>query len=90
LQSATVYDPVTAGNGGPVLNAGGPNNGGDGQIAGQSTGPNQTSGPTTPLASVLPRYNAEATQALGSLDLPPAEKALVQGYFQGLAADNGG
>jgi hypothetical protein len=39
---------------------------------------------------VLPRYSAEATQALGSLDLPPAERTLVQGYFQGLAADNGG
>jgi hypothetical protein len=85
-----VYDPLTSGSGGPVLNARGPNNGGAGQIVGQSSGPNLTSGPATPLANVLPRYNAEATQALGSLDLPPAEKALVQGYFQGLAADNGG
>jgi hypothetical protein len=79
-----VYSPVTSGQG-QILNAAGPVNSGPSQVTGSGTGPNVATGPATPLASVLPQYQAQATQALDTLNLPPSQRSLVESYFQGLA-----
>jgi hypothetical protein len=88
LQQASVYDPVTSG-AGPTLNGAGPQNGGPSRVTGSASGPNLATGPATPLSSVLPKYQAQATQALDTLNLPPSQRALVESYFQGLANGNG-
>jgi hypothetical protein len=83
LQQASVYSPVTSG-AGPVLNAAGPQNSGPSQVSGSSTGPNIVTNPVQPLSNVLPQYQAQATQALATLNLPPSQRSLVESYFQGL------
>src|SRR4029453_12473515 len=75
LQTAKVFDPIAAASG-QQLNA-------TGQLGeGPSTNIGKTQGPVTqgqvsvPLASVLGRYESEATRALDGLDLPPSVRSV--------------
>ena len=58
---------------------------GPGQIEGRTSGPNVATGAVTPLAEALPRYAAQATQALDTLAIPPSQRDLVKAYFDQLA-----
>jgi hypothetical protein len=84
LQTATVFDPQAATSNGQQLNAGGPQGDGPSQVVGKVAGPNQANSAQVPLADVLPRYTAEATQALSQLNIPPSQRAIVQSYFASL------
>jgi hypothetical protein len=80
-----VFDPPAAASSGPQLNANGQTGDGPTQQVGKVDGPNQANAAQVPLSDVLPRYSAEATRALGQLDIPPSQRALVQSYFSSLA-----
>ena len=84
LETATVYDPQTA-TFGEQLNTSGQQGEGPTQQAGKVDGLSQRGAAQVPLADVLPRYSAEATRALGQLNIPPSQRALVQSYFAALA-----
>jgi hypothetical protein len=86
LQSATVYDPI-AGGSGEQVNLGGQPGQGPTTAAGRGQGLNRVSGAQVPLERALPRYRAEATRALDSLNLPPSLRALVRAYFESLGAE---
>jgi hypothetical protein len=86
LQQATVYDPAQGG-AGEQINLGGRPGQGPTTIAGKGQGPTQTGGLRVPLDRALPRYRAEATRALDSLNLPPSLRALVRAYFDSLGAE---
>ncbi|MGH9285485.1 MAG: hypothetical protein ACRD0M_07400 [Acidimicrobiales bacterium] len=85
IQSATVFDPPPASTAGAQLNAGGAGNEGPSETVGRTDGPSRAGAALVPVASVLPRYAAEATRALETLSLPPSLRALVRAYFDGLA-----
>ena len=85
LESATVFDPESASTNGEQLKTSGQQGEGPTQQAGKVDGPSQRGGVGVPLADVLPRYSAEATRALGQLNIPPSQRALVQSYFAALA-----
>ena len=85
LQTATVFDPPPATTAGQQLNVNGQQGEGPTQQAGKVDGPSQRNTAQVPLADVLPRYTAEATRALGQLNIPPSQRALVQSYFSSLA-----
>jgi len=56
-------------------------------VVGKADGPTTRNAAQVPVADVLPRYQAEATRALGQLDIPPSQRALVQAYFDALASE---
>ena len=85
LESATVYDPISGGNG-EQINLGGRPGQGPTTNAGRGQGLNRASGAQVPLERALPYYRAEATRALDSLNLPPSLRALVRAYFDSLGA----
>jgi len=60
-------------------------NGGPGEVQGKVAGANQAGGVVTPLAEALPRYAAQATDALDTLSIPPSLRDLVRAYFDQLA-----
>ena len=83
LETATVYDPAS-GTDGEVLNTTGQQGEGPSRVVGKGDGLTLQNQAQVPLASVLPRYSAEATAALDRLDIPPTQRALVQAYFSAL------
>jgi hypothetical protein len=86
LQQATVYDP-TEGTDGEQIQLGGRPGQGPTFNAGKGQGPSRATGARVPLERALPRYRAEATRALDSLDLPPSLRALVRAYFDSLGQE---
>ena len=60
-------------------------NDGPGEVQGKVAGANQAGGVVTPLAEALPRYAAQATEALDTLSIPPSLRDLVRAYFDQLA-----
>ena len=56
-------------------------------VAGKGQGPTQAGGLRVPLDEALPRYRAEATRALDTLNLPPALRALIRAYFDALGEE---
>ena len=54
---------------------------------GKGQGPTLAGGTFVPLSDALPRYRAEATRALDTLDIPPSLRALIRAYFDALAED---
>ena len=58
---------------------------GPGEVQGKRAGPNQASGAVVPISSVIGSYQAQATQALSSMAVPPSLRDLVRAYFDRLA-----
>jgi hypothetical protein len=81
-----VFSPPADATAGPQLNTPGQIGEGPTQAAGRGDAPSTLSAASVPLSSVLPHYQAAATQALDRLALPPSQRALVQAYFAALAA----
>ena len=82
-ESATVYDPA-GGTDGEQLQAGTRPGEGRTETVGRGQGQTRVGPAVVPLAEVLPRYDAEATDALDRLAIPPSQRALVRAYFGSL------
>ncbi len=80
--TATIFDPVTAGAGeeGTVGNGGV----GDTETVGKGDGPTQAGSQRVPLADALTTYQNQATSALDAAEVPPSVRALVVAYFDAL------
>jgi hypothetical protein len=82
-----VFDPGSAGE---TFNVGGNPTGNDpGQTVGQGNTTSGTGGSYVPVNQVIADYLAQATSALDQADIPPSMRALIQAYFDALAAGTG-
>jgi hypothetical protein len=87
LGDVEIFDPGTPGE---QIDAGGRPTGNDpGQTTGQGDTTSRAGGAYVPVADVLADYQARATEALESTDIPPSLRALVRDYFDRLATGNG-
>jgi hypothetical protein len=78
-----VFDPVAAGGDDQVQVTG--TGDGESRTVGQADGPTQAGTRRTPVADLLPQYEAQATEALDRAAVAPSVRDLVRAYFDALA-----
>lgn len=84
VQSATVYDPAVRSTDGEQIDVQGSPGNGSGQVVGQGDLTDPANAPLVPLTQAFPRYQAQASEALSRLDIPPSMRAVVRTYFESL------